>query len=138
MSIFIIFLVLYYVKLKVVLIASLDVFISNLTVLLIAYTRGEWGTPLDEWELAVAGLNLPTISSVSDISVDGNQTFSFSEPIEFDLVHAKDEEMEPAELKTRGECELIHFKSVIDPSMRQPRDWCHTRFAGRVSDFINI
>ena len=84
------------------------------SLLCLAGSRGVWGTPFEEWELAIAGLNLPSISLVSETSVDGNQTFSFSQPVEFELVYAKDEIFPPAELKDRGECDLVHFKSVIE------------------------
>ena len=87
--------------------------------------------PLDEWDMARADLNLPSISSV-EFSVDGNQTFSFSIPLEFELKYEEDEVYPEIELLVRGEVDQVCFKSVVDPKMRQARDWCHTKFRGTV------
>ena len=96
--------------------------------------------PLDEWDLARAELNLPDISSV-ETSVDGNQTFSFSHPVDFELKYDHDEIFPEAELFARGETSQVYLKSVIDPTKRYHRDWCHMKFSGTVSykyDFSDL
>ena len=90
---------------------------------------------MDEWDMALADLNLPSVSS-AEISVDGNQTFSFSIPLEFELKFEPDEVYPEAELLVRGEVEQVCFKSVVDPTMRYPRDWCHIKFHGTVSHLV--
>ena len=91
--------------------------------------------PLDEWDLARADLNLPSISS-ADLSVDGSQTFSFTQPTDFELKYDEDEIFPEAVLKERGETESVLLKSVTDPTMRFVRDWCHVKFLGSVSLFL--
>ena len=88
--------------------------------------------PLDEWDLARAELNLPSISA-AEYSVDGNQTFSFSQPLDFELKYERDELYPEDELFVRGEVSQVYLKSVVDPTKRYPRDWCHTKFSGTVS-----
>ena len=87
--------------------------------------------PLDEWDLVRAELNLPDISSV-ETSVDGNQTFSFSHPVDFDLKYDPDETFPETELIARGETDQVCLKSVVDPTRRYQRDWCHTKLFGTV------
>ena len=91
--------------------------------------------PLDEWDLARADLNLPSVSS-AEMSVDGNQTFSFSRPVDFELKYDPDEVYPERELLVRGEVTQICLKSVVDPTKKYLRDWCHTKFSGTVSYFI--
>ena len=81
--------------------------------------------------MARADLNLPSVSSAAT-SVNGSQTFSFAHPVDFDLDYDADEIFPEHELIVRGETRQLCLKSVVDPTKRHLRDWCHVKFSGTV------
>ena len=85
----------------------------------------------DEWDKARLQLNLPAVSA-ANVSLDGSNTFSFEQSLDFELCY-DGEEYSESKMCLRGETEQLCLNSVPDPTMRCGYDWCHVLIPGRVS-----
>ena len=81
-------------------------------------------------------LRLATVSS-GDVSVDGNQTFSFSQPMVYELsFDDPDLKMDPKTVCNGSD--QVYLRSVQDFARKGAEDWCHLLFPGTVSIIIAI
>ena len=90
------------------------------------------GVSFDEWDIMRHELRLATVSS-GDVSVDGSQTFSFSEPMVYELSFDDlDLKLDPKKTMCNGS-DQVYLRSVQDFARKGEGDWCHLSFPGIVS-----